>query len=307
MPDITREQCLVTALGWVERNLLLFNFPPAIDKVQPHGVKALAELSLLCMIAYRYLNETTSRVIKSIIDHVVPILIRRDVQEMIIRRPDLSRIIVPAYACLQECGTDFPQAKVFARSLIDSGYVNATEVLPYMEIEKWYFLDMLVGRDGVRDYSSLYRRTFVSRFVEQNVSLLFTQLQDAYAFTHTLFYLSDFARDHLKPILSVDYMKISKLATLQLGIFAREKDWDIVSELLIASQTLETETYVRKLVWEQLMISQHPNGFIPGRNFDPASDEMNRQNAASEYIFKCNYHPTFLTCMACIIDLALNP
>ncbi len=293
---------LTQALHWVQSNISAFNPVDPTEGILPLKVKALGDLSAACMVAHWYKNFLWADDLQQLITSVAAILQLPSLQSAILRQPFLFNVIISSYVCIEQCGISFPQMRILIQRLIDSGYVFSMEMPPYEKFGLYYFLN-LAGYQVKEDFTDLYKEALL----KQLTCFFYLRDSDLYPITHVLFYLSSFGRQNLDTMLGAQLAHVSALIELVLGIYVREKNWDLVGECLMCSWLLkQPPSPVTEAAWEGLLSAQHPEGYITGKSYDPLSPELAQAETAAAYIFKRNYHPTLVAIMVFSLYHAIN-
>ncbi|GHO83150.1 DUF6895 family protein [Dictyobacter formicarum] len=286
--------CYDHALDWLDEHRELFN--PLTDKsdnpsADIYLTKALGELGLLCMLYYRSKEGDVEPRIQHFLQLIFGVWQQPQYQERIIRRPEYFQIYTMIYIVLQQCNVITEDYKELIQLVIDQRYVTATETTPMRLLDRRHMLDCGQFHHSLPSYEQLYHNTLLA----QTPELAYLTDTDVYAVTHTLFYLTDFGRSS-SPILQGDH-----LATIQwsietlLGLYLRNKNWDLVGELLLDCYCLHWYPgTVFDLAWETIRKHQLPDGSIPGPRYSQEQRDKLDSTASIHYCFEENYHTTIV-------------
>ncbi len=174
---------------------------------------------------------------------------------------------------------------IFAR---ESGYPDASEVVPYRKMDQHYFLAMHTGKE-------LNVQEFVTDTSLSNCSNLLTINRDiAYSITHTLFYANDFGSKKMATSHPAN-KKCLQIINSLLPEFARKADWDVLGEIIILGLCTEgvDEAYLSAYL-NLFRAQRHEQGYTPPSDATKAilSDDMDR-----EKIFEACYHTTLVAAL----------
>ncbi|MCX4986469.1 hypothetical protein [Streptomyces sp. NBC_00572] len=304
------EQLSAGALDWLGRNL--DHFDPFSESTGPatHGkAKAALELGLLCHRAARP-NDTPDALSGA------TALVRKLWQD-----PDFPKLFdaIPAYAstyrliyaALAPDGIDGTQGRA-ALALLDPGFLSPRGKSPYRRIEIRYYADQAGVRHGMEPYARLLPQSPVvtlraagppegskdsGGLAPDAVEPLTTP--QAYALTHTAFYLGDFGRtDPRLDAGAVDHAQ-DLIRRMLLHCVAHDR-WDLAAELVLAQFVLGSDplrTPSGAAAVECLVRSQRPDGAIPGRS---AALKAPPSATAGEF-FRKAYHTTLVTALMATI------
>jgi len=123
-----------------------------------------------------------------------------------------------------------PFDSAFFTSLIENGFFNGMDRLPYRELEFSYAVSRLQGVDVESDLIEAFDRTAFGR----GHSLVRYSLDDTYSLTHALFYLTDLG---LRPAAywsdRLDVSRLQRTLVALIVMMARADHGDVLGELLI--------------------------------------------------------------------------
>jgi hypothetical protein len=201
--------------------------------------------------------------------------------------------LMPYFILSDVHGLSIAEHELTMRYSLESGLPHASEVVPYRRLDQHYFLGL--STNAALDPYSLIGDTFLSRFT----NLLWIDRESAYSLTHTLFYVNDFGlrelhRDHPA------HAKVAATLESLLPQYARNGDWDVLGELLIAA--IRTEGLDRTLVAEYLEMfraQRDSAGFTPPSLL---TNEALDPNASRDVVFEACYHTTLI---AALLEVAV--
>ncbi|MFJ8163708.1 DUF6895 family protein [Streptomyces sp. NPDC096136] len=291
------------ALGWLSGNLDHFDPFSAGAPAQPLGrAKAALELALLCHCAARLPDPPEA------LDGARA-LVRKLWQD-----PDLPRLFagIPKhgsaygliYAALAPDAIDDTQVRA-ARAGLDAEFLSPRGKSAYQRIEIRHYADKAGVRHTVEPYAELLPDSPLVAFraagpgdpVPEDGAPL-TEPQ-AYAVTHTAFYLGDFGRT--APGLDGGALEHARdLVDRSLVHCVAHDRWDLAAELVLTQYVLGSaplETPSGAAAVECLVRAQRPDGAIPGRSAAVAADP----SAPSREFFERAYHTTLVTALMALV------
>jgi hypothetical protein len=129
--------------------------------------------------------------------------------------------------------------------------------------------------------------------------------EDAYAYTHSIFYLTDFGTRPLPD--SLDHDHIAGIVDAALAWHLMTEDLDLLAEFLMCASLMNRpwSPYAR-FAWHLLARTWDELGILPSPSFEPASFSALGGPDASAYAFKHFYHTTYLGGLLCAL-LARHP
>ncbi len=247
-----KKNFLVNALNWIEINIT------EIEKIlEPKNynfyLKAASELLLLCVLYKRKIG-THNRFTSLVVSYISKLLYQMDFLYLVSRNHQLFPSYVITYVSLYECGVDLKLKDVFQK-LINRRSPFLLDLKSFQKMDLCYTLDRLDFKHSLPKIESLFKKTILAR----NPPILELSLDDVYALTHTVFYLSDFGFSGIKTLSDKQISLICWLISSLLGIFTVEKNWDIVGELLICCKCLNYHPFpLYNLAWEKFNPSSTP-------------------------------------------------
>jgi hypothetical protein len=279
---------------WIGRNLPYFDpLLPVSPLPVRKRIRAAIELALLCRV-WAELKPATD------VFHEANALL-----ETIWARPEFLQIIdahggshaefhTLAYAALAPVGTRDDLREAALARLRASDCLLPSAKSSFRQLEVRYFADMANVAHGMRSGRDLAATSLLVRLPAAPVSQ-----QDAYLFTHTAFYLSDFGCCDLD--LAGDVRaRAERFAGSMLDSCVRQNLWDLVAELIITTVVLgagPVGTKSGEAGIRCLARAQADNGAIPGAS---AADGAQSSRSAAEF-FCAAYHPTLATALMTLI------
>uniref|UniRef100_A0AAU2JJH0 DUF6895 domain-containing protein n=1 Tax=Streptomyces sp. NBC_00049 TaxID=2903617 RepID=A0AAU2JJH0_9ACTN len=303
------ERLSAGALGWLGGNLDHFDPFSASARSATHGkAKAALELALLCHCAARLADPPEAL-------GEARALVRKLWQD-----PDLPRLFadVPKYAstygliyaALAPDAIDDTQVRATLARL-DPAFLSPRGKSPYQRIEIRHYADKAGVHHTVEPYAELLPHSPLVAFRAAEPGDATSQdgapLTDpqAYAVTHTAFYLGDFGRT--APGLGEGALAHARDLVDRLLRHCVEHDrWDLAAELvltrfILGSDPLDTPSGAAAV--ECLVRAQRPDGAIPGRSAALAA----HPSAPGGEFFRKAYHTTLVTALMALIVASPRP
>ncbi|CAL9363636.1 DUF6895 family protein [Streptomyces sp. enrichment culture] len=295
------EQLSAGALGWLGRNLDHFHpFSPHARPVRHGRAKATLELALLrhCAARLAHLPQELAE---------ADALVRKLWQD-----PDFPRLFdgVPAYAdtyrlvyaALTPDGVDRAPGGAWT----DPGFLGPDGKSPYRRIEIRHYADKAGMRHGIEPYAALVPRCpLVTLRAAEDADAEPLTTPEAYALTHTAFYLGDFGRR--SPGLGGGALAHARdLVDRMLRHCVRHDRWDLAAELMLTQFVLGDDppaTDSGAAALECLLRAQRPDGALPGRSAALAAAP---QDPAGEFFAKA-YHTTLVTALMALVVSSARP
>jgi hypothetical protein len=292
------------ALGWLAGHLEYFDPFSASARPATHGrAKAALELALLCHCAARLedppdtLDEARALVRKLWQDPDFPRLF----DEV----PGYTSTYALVYAALAPDGIDATQCRA-ALARLAPGFLQPDGKKPYHRIENRYYADKAGARHGIEPYADLVPHCplVVLRAAEPGDGAPLS-IPEAYALTHTAFYLGDFG--HRAPGLGGGALAHARdLVDRMLRHCVEHDQWDLAAELvltrfILGGDPLDTPTGAAAV--ECLLRAQRPDGALPGRSAELSASPS---DPAGEFFAKA-YHTTLVTGLMALIVSSAGP
>jgi hypothetical protein len=166
------------------------------------------------------------------------------------------------------------------------------ELTPFRKMDLEYSLqlvDKLLDRNEIKDMSSLAENTILGT----DIDMINYTIDDEYAFTHSLFYLTDFGEK------SISHKKQNIIEHSILTLCVKNMligDMDLLGEYIINILNLNIETGICKIAFMELLKSQNRDGYFPG----PERGKKHNVKNNSKDLCRINYHTTLVAIMAII-------
>jgi hypothetical protein len=259
--------------------------------------KAALELALLCHCSARLpahderLGEATA-LVRTLWQHP-------DFPRLFDAHPEHASSYGLIYAALAPDGIVGTQRRA-ALARLAPGFLSPLGKSPYERLEIRYYADKAGVRHGIEPYAELAERSRLVKLPDaapENAAPLTTQ--EAYAVTHSSFYLGDFGRTG--PGLAGDALARARDLVCRMLDHCVEHDrWDLAAELVITQFILGIEplrTPSGSAAVECLVRAQRPDGAIPARS---AALRAAGPLPAGAF-FRKAYHTTLVTALMALI------
>jgi hypothetical protein len=286
------------ALGWTVAHLDFFNPLQNTPKPDELRHKAFVELALTCLHLSRQPAAAQNERLQRLLEFIARIGNLPFFRDAIFR---VSNMFVPHVllaVVLRACGLADDRARWLALGeLIDRATIQVSERPVFRTMELRYLLDLGQIPHRLPSYTSLVRRGILSR----PLNVAYVTDADAYAVTHTLFYLSDFGSKPISEISSSRREDVRWSVEHLLGMYAHSGNWDLVGELLLSCTCLgvgREASALYSVCWRVLSDAQWPNGGVPGPQYDPARAQNLEGVEQQSYVFEQCYHTTLVAVLA---------
>jgi hypothetical protein len=200
---------------------------------------------------------------------------------------------------LLRCGIADRSYHEILQRILDEGYALSVEEVPNRAIDFRHMLDCADLKHNLPSYTCLYQATLLAKAPP----LLYLTDEDVYSITHTLFYLADFGFRRFTAIPDEHLPTVRWLIGTLIGIYLRQRNWDLVAELLLNCRCLHWfPPLIYDCAWDALLAAQLKDGSVPGPEF--SEEEMYQLNELDQrsYGFKKNYHTTIVSAWAAFLS-----
>lgn len=264
--------------------------------------KAGGELAMLLRMAKRVLPDEKDVVeILEIARALAPHARSSKVYRSLLLRPSRAPMYSLAHFCLAELGLPHHNLDRVARLALQSSVSEANERVPYRMLDAAWTRHLAFG-DAELNHPAISLSPLYT-----GVDLLEATPSDAYAFTHSLPYATDFGRISLPE--DIDRKHLLRIAEALAVKALDEDDLDLLAEVLMAPAILKVDwTPTLSFAWEVLDRVWNEFGFVPGPGIPPpATDETHIQKVRR--VLGTVYHTTFAAglCCATLIDCRSIP
>jgi hypothetical protein len=284
------------AVDWIQKNIA--SFDPFRGKGQPgeYRQKALVELALLCLYLHGHPAFSRDARVQEFLRFIRDVYRNPYFREGMFRLGNLFvahgylAVVLRRWGLLGE-GCDWQAIQ----GLIDHSNITLTEQLPFRALELRLLLSYGGFRHRLPSPEELFRRSMLSK----PLNPLYVTDNDAYAITHTLFFLSDFGRHPIAVFSRPGARHAFWVVEHLLGMYVQRKNWDLVGELLLSCRCLRrTTSELYHLGWQGLSGAQLPDGAVPGPHYDPRRAEALEGEKKQDHLFEGCYHTTLVAAFA---------
>ncbi|MCP3964259.1 MAG: hypothetical protein GY719_41045 [bacterium] len=272
------------AMAWVLKDLSLFNpLCESSPKKAMFKIKAATELAMACAARRALTLELDSSAS----------LAARYLWEEVFSQPALQDFLLAdpgklaaldLYAALRACGYEDPVYRARLAETLD--YRRAVERAPFRTMDLIYSLRRAELPCGGVDLGGLYGETVLGK----RPDVYHVTTMDAYAMTHTIFFVTDFGTTSPSIFSRADREYFETQLPRIAEYFLRKGDWDLTAELLwvLCSLRLERLPVYEQGWWELLRVQNADGSFPPSMSDDgEVKDEFDR-----------NYHTTLAVLLA---------
>ncbi len=292
------------SLSWLTRNL--HRFAPWQDgRPADARLKAFAELSIL----YAYLEQWQGQPFAAALSLAKTLPAwrafltgqceHRPYAEMARKHPAQAYAFLLPYLMLRATGYRSPYHEDTFERLRHWGYPEATEAVPYRQLERRYIL----WKSGYLPHEPSWLRLYRDTVLARSRSPVHLDQDAAYSVTHTLFYLTDMG-NRPAPFEAREVDRVTGLVECLLVHYWRLAHWDLVGELLVCLNCLHK--------WDSDLDAQAAKGFLRAWRSDgavPAERRAAEETRAAcgagqeERAFRECYHTTLVGVFYCCTGL----
>jgi hypothetical protein len=286
------------SLDWLVAHLDHFDpFSPS-GRSAGHGkAKAALELALLCHCWARLTDVHDERLARA------TGLLHRLWQHPhfprhLHARPEYASSYGLIFAALAPDGIDDAVCRAVLTQLTP-GFLSPLGKSPYQRLEIRYYADKAGVRHTMEPYTELVGQSRLVRLPAAPPDAAPLTTGQAYALTHTSFYLGDFGRTD--PGLSgTSLARAQDVVSRMLLHCVRHERWDLAAELVLTQFILGAEplrTPSGAAALECLVHAQRPDGALPGRS---AALRAAASAPPGEF-FRKAYHTTLVTALMALV------
>lgn len=281
------------ALDWLGGSLDHFDpYSSSAPSATHTKAKAALELALLCHCAARLDSAPDS--LRGAADLVRALWRRPDFPDLFDVHPGHASSYWLIYTALAPAGIEGTPMR------LSPGFLSPHGKSAYQRIEIRYYADKAGVRHGIEPYADLVPLSpLVARPAAETEHTEPLAAPQAYALTHTAFYLSDFGRTGPGLTGDVTAHALGLVRRLLNHCVAHDR-WDLAAELLLTEFILGTDplrTPSGAAAVQCLARAQLPDGSIPGRS---AELRATGSDTAAEFFGKA-YHTTLVTALMALI------
>ncbi len=260
------------------------------------SLKAFAEISLFCMLAFQQAKGEEDPAFVALSAFVREVVGRpRFIEGARNPRRFLAYLMICEAA--ETLGLKDPESRNVLQRLLDNGYAGAKDNAAFRLMDLRYTLDQCGFRHSLPSMKVLYCRTLLAK----GAPLTSICGEDAYATTHTIFYLTAYGRKPPAGFSRDEQARWRWLVGNLLGMSVLAENWDLTSELLLCCRFLRWYprlTY--DAAWLALSRAQRPDGSFEGPMWSMAHAATLDERSRRAYDIQLNYHTTLVAALACL-------
>ncbi len=261
--------------------------------------KIVSESTLLLMLADRVTDPPTdlSELISKL-RTTLSCLIRSERNRIIImRNPQAAPILGTGHSFLTCMGDRDTEWDVLISKALNQGFDETKEKYPYRLLDRIWINRLMRTPHQVSE-----REILRFSIIQSRAHPFYMTSNDAYAYTHTPMYLSDFGQQSVESLLEIDH--VIPIVNTALAWQILVEDFDLLGEFLIDYVLLNRPwTPHAKLAWSVIAAVWDELGFLPGPSFDGNVYVKLDPEKKSAYAFKEMYHTNLVAGMLCAVLL----
>jgi len=290
-------------LDWLGRNLRRF---APLDKFEAAPrIKPFTELAILYERLHSVKSESLAESLR------LPQHLRRwrrflhshcgdrAYAELARRMPSYAYAILLPYLVLRSTGYRSPFHEDSLRLAWDRGFLFDAEVVPHRVLDREYFLWRSGLLTAEPDWQGLYARTSLAAAP----GALHVDKEAAYAFTHTLFYLSDWGR-RPPPFAEAEAERVAGIVDCLTVHYWRLRHWDLLGELLANRVSMRARgSHIPAAASSAFLNAWWPDGCLPGEGGEVEGLREAPPSERESIIFRECYHATLVGVLYCVSAL----
>jgi hypothetical protein len=180
-----------------------------------------------------------------------------------------------------------------------SGVLFVAEAVPHRVLDREYFL----WKSGLLSYEPDWLKLYATTALAVAPDALHVDNDTAYAFTHTLFYLSDLGRRPL-PFDEAEAERVTRILDCLMVHYWRLQHWDLLGELLANRVSMPAqESRLATAASAALLNAWRPEGCILGEGLEIKGLDKAPPAERAATIFRACYHTTLVGVIYCISAL----
>ncbi len=299
------------ALRWLTDRMNHFNPLRATDaQTLNKTIKPLAELALTCEVASDSAAPdrlpSYNEFARFIWDEIFAVEAFR---ENLLERAS-GGYAFSIYASLRRCGFEHFNYRSRLQQLIDNRYALGYEQLPFVKMNLLHYLKTA----GFCWTEPSFRAVYATSLLATHPDPYLVTVMDAYAITHVLFFLTDFARLQPDCLSDADRAYLNSALPRLTQYYVRRRDWDLTAEFLVCLKAAGLEDLdIYRDAWLLLLASQNEDGSFtgPDRLNEDDTDSLTPQGPApaedpKHDSFWKNYHTTLVALLALMVALPVR-
>ena len=254
--------------------------------------KLIAETALYIFIIKRTLQGTEYNNLLATCDKIasnlIPYVLNQRNKIIIHKNPQLCFTFSLLYICLKDywCQDDEYSHLLKRISALDK--FNIFERLPFRQLDIMWVYNVNRGK-------SINLNTFKNSIIKLGTHPIYMERSDAYAFTHSIMYLTDFGKNYNFIHQSKFKIDIYNVLCASINWYLFVKDYDILAEMLISYFYCNFEINERVLIALGTMIDHWENfSYLPGPNYKQKTYEGLEEHLKKPYYFQHLYHTCYV-------------
>lgn len=245
--------------------------------------KLVAETALFALLAHRVLGSRT--LVNSLAVEIAPLVGTESHYSLLRANPAAAAGLALAQTCLKLIGVEKPEFERLLHQCLSESSLIEKPVFREME-QIW--LQSLYANSGRPDCSKLIGRSVSARVHDSD-----WDDTTAYAFTHEVFYLTDFGIYQFQKDLITE--NLVEAMDNSIAINVGRNNLDILSELCMARCIIGAPPSRAAELGDALIVnSWEYYGFLPGPNFTLSEQQRLNKRMRRLYFNFCVYHTTYV-------------
>ena len=287
------------ALKWIYDNRDFFN--PLLDDTDLNIKKMFAELQLALLLGQRhhkFLATSTVNILNKLFGFSKTIIENPAYYEHLLLDLRFYRVsAAPIIYYLTYNNNSILEELV--KNSHEKAYNITPELLPYRLLDIEFTISQTKRYTGTNIRAKMEQSVFKA-ILASSYDVLNWGVSEEYAFTHSIFYATDFGSYNLPNELREKAIRnLPVLSSIKLLV----KDFDLLGEYIINMCNLNALKNYREEVYSILMQQQTEGGYIIGpfrKNNDKLDEKVDNKELRNKNIVRNNYHTTLVAIMASI-------
>jgi hypothetical protein len=296
--DLRRRVALALDLAQRTVTTLVENEAPIdLNALEAPTDKVIAETALLCLAVSRLPHEPElSARAHHIASRLAPHARDLRVRSAMIYRPFRALDLGMAHRCLNAMGIADDPFECLLRQALSSDLASSLERLPHRDLEQRWL-------ERLGSSEAMPRRHWARTALEFPMPALNGNRDDWYAFTHAVFYASDFGARQLEP--RRDRSAVLGDVDSTLASTLDDDDLDLVGELLLSASAFRSPfSPVARFAFRVLCDIEDRVGIVPSLALSGEAYRQQSPHASEAYALASSYHPAYVMGLVCAQLLA---
>ena len=215
------------------------------------------------------------------------------------RMPSYAFAMLLPYLTLRASGYRSPFHEETLRQAWDRGFLFEVEVVPHRVLDRAYFLWNAGLLKCQPNWLELYANTSLAAAPDA----LHVDQEATYAFTHTLFYLTDWGR-RPPPFDETETERVTRILDCLIVHYWRLRHWDLLGELLANRVSMPTRgSHLAIGASAAFLNAWRPDGYIPPEGREIEGLDKSPPSQHDSIIFRECYHSTLVGVLYCVCAL----